>query len=320
MSTSAPPSSARRKLRYLGCVVLVFLFQVALIFWFSDQRTSKPRQPRHIPIIRLADLDPAEVLQQHFEAAEPALQADFDRATSALQSGDYGAALDKLTDLASNSALSPEQQLAVKRLFNNAREALENPAMFALPNPLSFSGEAWMTSPPPVYREYDWSEAPRWLPLQMRPVDDLLAGLTPEKPRANETLALPARPEFNQPGMLRLRFLPTASTLQVFSSEPDIIAEPMPELPAQKNSDLLTNSVVQVTIDSKGKAFSATLLSSSGSKPADEEALRIARELKYKAEATAREEDALPTASRWARLVFEWHTVPVSAGGPGGAS
>src|SRR5436190_9513815 len=44
---------------------------------------------------------------------------------------------------------------------------MEDPALFALPDPRAFSGLAWMTAPALQHQSVDWTEPPRWLTLSV---------------------------------------------------------------------------------------------------------------------------------------------------------
>ena len=87
--------------------------------------------------------------------------------------------------------------------------------------------------------------------------------------------------------------------------------------PSWPHSEILSNTTVQLVVDASGQPFSATLLSRSGLAAADESALRMVTEARFKPL-------PLPTglAARtgsvgkgedltWGRIIFEWHTLPV---------
>ena len=84
------------------------------------------------------------------------------------------------------------------------------------------------------------------------------------------------------------------------------------DLRSQTNRDILTNSVVQVLVDADGLPRSVTLLSSSGSKLADQQALERASAARF--EPLSRNPPG-PTPGPTAylglgRMVFLWHTIP----------
>jgi len=319
-----PPQCPKwRSFGFLACVLAIFLLQVALIYMLSSRSTPKPRAARPIPTIRLAGTESAT---RQLPAAEPGTREGFDKAVAAARNGDYTEAAGRLQTLSSNATLTTEQRRIVENLLARVQEervlALLNPALFALPNADSFSGEAWMRSPPMEYRAFDWNDVPRWLPLNLQPLNTVLAGFGAGRNAPGQPLAPWPAPELNEPGMLRLQFLPAASEMEVFSSDPEIISTASVTLTNWAYSDLLTNSVVQVMVNDEGKALSVTLLGGgSGLKEADDYALKKARELAYRPNPVKKEKAAPWETTRWAQLVFEWRTVALPAGtNSGGAS
>jgi TonB family protein len=89
------------------------------------------------------------------------------------------------------------------------------------------------------------------------------------------------------------------------------------ELPDPTNSDILTNTIVQMVVNTQGWPISFTLLSSSGLSAADESALGLARGLRFDP-LPGGETDQNSSASSlsrlaWGTLVFTWHTQPPAA-------
>jgi TonB family protein len=72
---------------------------------------------------------------------------------------------------------------------------------------------------------------------------------------------------------------------------------------------LLTNSVVQLAVDSTGEVIAARLEGSCGLSEADAEAVAKARALRFR---------PLPSAgTKWAKAIFQWQTIePASAAAP----
>jgi TonB family protein len=83
-----------------------------------------------------------------------------------------------------------------------------------------------------------------------------------------------------------------------------------PSVPA---NDTLPDSVVRVMVNAVGLVESATLLSSSGSREADTQALDLAKSAAWEPLRYGRDERIADNASTfdWGRLVFSWHTVPL---------
>ena len=81
-------------------------------------------------------------------------------------------------------------------------------------------------------------------------------------------------------------------------------------LPGCTNTEILSPTVVQVAVDRDGNTVLANLLSTSGLKSADRQALELARAARYQSiRGTGTEQ--LPVASlSWGKLTFSWHTMP----------
>jgi TonB family protein len=194
--------------------------------------------------------------------------------------------------------------------------ALNNPTLLAWANRRGFSGAAWLKIPPVNYQLTDWTEPPRWLPL---PADDLgnsfhrfaQSNLPYPFPIADKLLPRFTPPEFPTP----TTSLPTRSSLRV---EGELAARHLLaqfNLPSWTNSDLLTNSIVQILVDAEGRTISATLLSGSGSKEADQCALKVAKTARFnslRVSGPDRLAETVPSLS-WGQLIFDWHTVPMPA-------
>ena len=190
-----------------------------------------------------------------------------------------------------------------------------DPTLFALPHPRSFSGEAWFTFTRAGHEIVDWTEPPRWLTLNTnrlggdfsqlvdtRKSSPLLVADMPMPPLAGVDLFLPPQPmrsrsEFHLEGELAGRAL----------------LEPI-ELPSLPATDLLTNSVVQLIVDSSGFAFSAVLLSNTAQKEgaqreADQLALKTASGARFESLRLRGGSKPKPEAVSIGRMVFEWHTI-----------
>ena len=193
---------------------------------------------------------------------------------------------------------------------------LEDPAMLALPTAEGFSGAAWMKFSPMDYEPAEWSEPPQWLSLNS-------SGLA-------TTFSQFVLSNAARPALVVDKPLPAP-----FNFEPNYPNEPVaqesrlrlegelarrrllrpPVLKSWPHPDLLSNSVVEAVVDADGFVFSSVLLHGSGSRDADDYAMKIA--------ATAQFEPARRDGSKTAgkenpvtvgKLTFEWHTLPVSNG------
>jgi TonB family protein len=206
----------------------------------------------------------------------------------------------------------PEAEEQLKRL-----PTLTDPTLFALPSQHGFSARAWLSFQPLQYRLADWSEPPRWLEVDTTQLGRIssqlvLTNIAPpmliaDKPLPRLIGSIPAVPALS----VRDR--------SVARAEGDLARRrwlDRPELPSWPHStDLLTNTVVQLTVDASGRALSAVLLAGSGLAAADQFALEVAKAARFapwprKRDAAA--QDALTSG----RMVFLWHTTPPQEAAP----
>jgi TonB family protein len=191
--------------------------------------------------------------------------------------------------------------------------ALSDPTLFALPHREGFSGLAWLQSTQSVFRSFDWLAEPRWLPLPVQQLGTALelavelnhltdwAGVMRPEPRLTFAAAPPpstARAE----STLRLEGGLAGRRLIV----------PL-ELPPEHYTDLLTDTVIQIVVDSEGRPVSVpVLLSSSGSSDADNDALCLARAARFNSVPSGGPGHASGSMAHltWGRMVFHWLTLP----------
>jgi hypothetical protein len=202
----------------------------------------------------------------------------------------------------------PQLQLA-----NRADELLEldNPALFALPNPRDFAAAIWQKAPAVVQPSFRWRAAPGELVLP-----------DPE----NLGAALSRFMSTNQFGEFQLDFkppplfvelttsfssgLPQSSLLQISGALAQRTLLVKPALPSLDWNDVIAPSKVQVTVDPAGTVLSAILLPSdnalemAGRSPkGDTNAVALALSLKF-----------APAAQlALGEITFYWHTTPLSS-------
>jgi TonB family protein len=192
---------------------------------------------------------------------------------------------------------------------------LSDPTLLALPSGQGFSGPAWLELVGQASPSFQWVESPSYLALD---TNDLgLAFLQFRATNKYESHVLqdlfqPASSTadillFNDPGMtqslVRLEG-PLAGRLQI---HPLVVRDPV-------SADLLADTVVQVRADREGAVESAMVVSGSGLKSADEQALAAVRLVRF---------CPLPSAGAgrsefpsWGKFVFQWLPVPPSATSP----
>lgn len=186
------------------------------------------------------------------------------------------------------------------------REQLDDPTLFALPHPNGFAGAAWLRRPQIEFAPFRWTEPPRLLALsgaqlgatfqQQRAPKDL-ARLAVEILPPPEPTSLPPRDGTFITARRSALSLGGELTHRRWLNAPAA-------LPAWPAADLLTNSVVQVWVDADGQILSpALLLPGSGSKEADQLAMKFARTARF-APLPGHRAQLTPGT-----LIFEWHTV-----------
>lgn len=195
---------------------------------------------------------------------------------------------------------------------------LTDPTLFALPHRQGFSGPAWLDLTPLPHRLDDWAEEPRWLGLSLARLDTGLG----DRARTNQAPKLERLPRM-EPGMLVFEPVlpplpPERSVLRIEGPLAGGARLTLLDLPAWPSADLLTNSVVQVVVDARGRYISGTLLPpGSGLKAADDCAFAKAKTLRFEplpVESVEEQRPADPLAGlTWGRLVFQWHADPLPA-------
>lgn len=188
---------------------------------------------------------------------------------------------------------------------------LPDPVVFARVVSGGFSGSLWVNDawgdsskiapPPPVFRTSVRGDSilrPR-LDLRLAGSDDRGAG-------APARIELPPRPQL--PSAQSLFFGQSTLRLREGLTGWRLIEDGA--FPVWTNAQLLTPTVVQVTVDARGGVLSATLELGSGLAEADQDALKRARQLRF----LPPPNQALTNGPHWGRLEFVWHTVPPGQG------
>ena len=204
--------------------------------------------------------------------------------------------------------------LTLKLAGNASAEqlALRDPTLFVLPRQERVPTPAWLTTPRPEPHPFAWPERTNY-PLLT--IDQPGAAFNQfVQTNAFSPLPPPANPlpELTLPELPPLAISPERSTLQL---EGNLalrrLLTPL-QLRSWQNPDILTTSVVQVVVDAEGRPVSVTLLSGSGSKAADQQALALASAARFEPLGHTLAGTALAPAEQlsWGRMVFRWHTLP----------
>jgi hypothetical protein len=187
--------------------------------------------------------------------------------------------------------------------------AVSDPTLFALPHPEGFSEPLWRQAPAMEYQLTNSIFPPRWLEPAPQRFGETFSRFVEETMAADFFSTHPApAPQ----GALALPSMPvrTDSHLRVAG---EISNRPLlnsPDLPVIPHNQILANTVVLVTVTPEGESL-AVLLSGSGSKEADQEALRTARSIRF-----APLEKSAPIMT--GQLIFEWSIPPNRQANPPG--
>jgi hypothetical protein len=190
--------------------------------------------------------------------------------------------------------------------------ALEDPTLFALPNVRGFSGPAWIEVPPRPAAVFDWTEAPRFMPLPVEQLGNLFAGFM----ATNQNGVTPARfrelPAPTLPPPAAPLASPTQSVVRVEGGVPGRELLTQLTAPSWQHVDLLSPTVLQLVVDSRGWPVSTTLLSSSGRPDVDQFALQQARTARFEPllDREPGQTSQIASPLSWVRLIFDWHTLP----------
>ena len=185
---------------------------------------------------------------------------------------------------------------------------VNDPLQFALPNPHGFSGRAWMDSKPPRLAVGDWDEPARFYEAQQA-----FGGGQSGRLSAVPALSLSSSPLMESKPWPSIGNLPLAvttpanlqSVLKVVSPGPErSLLKPL-QLPVWKSGDLLSNSVVEVTVAAEGHVLGARILNRSGWPAADEWALSAAKRARFSPRPAAGE-GGREGITEPIRLIFEW--------------
>ena len=201
--------------------------------------------------------------------------------------------------------------------------ALQDPTLFALPNARSFGAAAWLRAASLEFSVFRLPELKQ--PKFELSGEDLgatfhhfvettaFASLTlaASPPRAVEAISLPST---DNPGI-------TKSTLQLTGDLAQRPVKSSTDLPSWPGTDLLTNTVVQVLVDSEGRVFSAVGLQPPGSGArsheqiaADNHALQLARSAQFAPLDSNRNTRLIPSdVLTRGMMIFKWHTEPLPA-------
>lgn len=254
-TASGPIIPGRRPLRFrVGmwiAVALVFVAQVAVVFWVGNPPPLAPLKVPAPPVVHLTGSGSEELL------------------------------------------------------------ALQDPTLFVLPHRDNFSGDAWLKIPPQKFTPTNWSEPPRPLPLLAEQLGTAFVTFMQTNRPPRYQLALESGLDTANDDSPPTVSISVPSTMRVEGDLARLSLLTHFRLPPQTNSELLTNTVVQLLVNAEGHPFSPVIWSSSGSGEADALALtNYAKAVRF----APAQEAALGTVPTdkltLGKLIFEWQTVP----------
>jgi hypothetical protein len=186
---------------------------------------------------------------------------------------------------------------------------IEDPALFALPDPNAFSGLAWMTAPAPRHQSVDWTEPPSWLTLSVEELGRAFAEFVRTNVVGPRVLADKPAPQPDKMAVAPLP-LPAGSSLRL---EGDLanreLVAPV-ELPSIPHTEIMTDTVIQVLVSPSGVPFSPVPLGSSGSPEADRRALELVNSIRFKPLTSGNSASRRGQAEfTWGKIIFQWHTL-----------
>ena len=197
--------------------------------------------------------------------------------------------------------------------------ALQDPTLFILPHRENFSGAGWLKEPKLDFTSTNWTEPARPLPLRPQQLGETFAAYmqTNLPPRFQPKLA--SELDMFAADRPPMQSISTPSTMHVEGDLAQLRLLTPLHLPSQTDSNLLSDTIVQVVVDAQGRPFSQVLLASSGNGTADQMALtNFAKAVRFAPAQAAGLGTVLPDKMTVGQLIFEWQTVspPATNGAP----
>jgi hypothetical protein len=197
------------------------------------------------------------------------------------------------------------------KLANESDEllALNDPALFVLPNPKDFASAVWLKMPDVKQPSFRWTEPPRWLSLAAENLGATFSRFMQTNHFTAYQLHFKPQPELSEPVLPVEPVLAQNSTLEIEGTLAQRRLLNEINLPSLPDNDVIAPSKVQVLVDAAGNVVSAILLPSENSLEAashydiaDQRALEIAGTMRF---------EPAPRLT-FGKLIFNWHTVPLA--------
>src|SRR5262249_25151291 len=152
-----------------------------------------------------------------------------------------------------------------------------------LPHRQGFAGQAWLNVTWTTNRSFSCPDEPAWLQLEPSQLGATFNQFVATNRLDALLVFAPPEPALSFPEVAPVVSAPRTSVLRITGSLAERTLLSPVVLSSWPHPDLLTNSVVQMVVDPAGRMVSLTLLSSSGSPKADQQALEQARNSRFNA-------------------------------------
>ena len=142
------------------------------------------------------------------------------------------------------------------RLVDSADEmaALNDPTLFALPNPKDFSVAVWLRMPDVNQPSFRWTESPRWLSLAAENLGTVFSRFMQTNQFAQFQFDFKPPVTLSEPVLPVATALPQSSTLQISGdlAQRRLLNENEIQLPSLSFNDVIAPSKVQALVDANG--------------------------------------------------------------------
>src|ERR1051325_2819195 len=198
--------------------------------------------------------------------------------------------------------------------------ALQDPALFALPNTHGFSGSAWLNFRPRVPSLNDTSPPPEWLTLSLDQLGGALDHYVATHRPLEEQLLASLRA--TKPAEVRIPDEPLVTNTTIRVEGPLAVRKTigLPPLPGVPHNDVLRKSVVAVSVNGDGIVETASIASSSELKMADDRAVELARAIEFEPLPIREARIRVSTPPTLGRIIFIWQVTPLTNANPATAS
>jgi len=191
--------------------------------------------------------------------------------------------------------------------------ALQDPTLFVLPHRENFSGDAWLKIVPQEFTPTNWTQPPQPLEFPTQAMGAVFVAFIQTNVPPRFQVRIDSGLDDAEANTAPLPSISVPSRLRV---EGDLarlrLLTPL-HLPPQTNSDLLTNTVVQLVVDANGNPFSAVLWASCGDEKANAQAVGIAKAIRFAPPEPAALGMVPLDKMTSGKLIFEWQTMPSNA-------